>query len=102
MGAVPRYLLRTAGHRPSVVVGTFTTLGAPRNVVRPIADSYFRIESGSGGARHRVQSAGTALIEVVAVARFLKRVAAQRLARRIRTLGVIYGWSDTIRGVSSS
>merc|ERR1719376_1472859 len=80
MGAVPRYLLRTAGHRPSVVVGTFTTLGAPRNVVRPIADSYFRIESGSGGVRHRVQSAGTALIEVVAVARFLERVAAQRLA----------------------
>merc|ERR1719376_1541850 len=101
MGAVPRYLLRTAGHRPSVVVGTFATLGAPRNVVRPVADPYFRVESGSGGARHRVQSAGSALIEVVAVARFLKRVAAQRLARRIRALRVIYGWSDAVRGVSS-
>merc|ERR1719489_697750 len=101
MGAVPRYLLRTTGHRPSVVVGTFATLGAPRNVVRPIADSNFRVESGSGGARHRVQSAGTALIEVVAVSRFLERVAAQRLARRIRALGVIYGWSDAVRGTSS-
>merc|ERR1719489_634142 len=101
MGAVPRYLLRPAGHRPSVVVGTFTTGGASWNVVRPIADSYFRVESGSGGAWHRVQSAGSALIEVVAVARFFERVAAQRLARRIRALGVIYGWSDTVRGTSS-
>merc|ERR1719376_955753 len=101
MGAVPGYLLRTAGHRPSVVVGAFTTGGAPRHVVRPIADSYFRVEGGTGGARHRVQGAGTALVEMVAVARFLERVAAQRLARRIRTLGVIYGWSDTIWGVCS-
>merc|ERR1719376_166902 len=101
MGAVPGYLLRPAGHRPSVVVGTLITGGASRNVVRPIADSYFRVESGSGGARHRVQSAGAALVEMVAVARFLERVAAQRLARRIRALGVIYGWSDTIWGVCS-
>merc|ERR1719376_1376892 len=76
MGAVPRYLLRPAGHRPSVVVGAFTTLGAPRHVVRPITDSYFRVESGSGGAGHRVQSAGSALVEVVAIARFFKRIAA--------------------------
>ena len=73
MGAVPRYLLRTAGHRPSVVVGTFTALGASWNVVRPIADSYFRVESGSGSAGHRVQDTGTALVEVGTISRFLER-----------------------------
>merc|ERR1719489_70197 len=65
MGAVPGYLLRPAGLRPSVVVGAFTTGGASRNVVGPITNPYFRVESGSGGAGHRVQSACTALIEVV-------------------------------------
>merc|ERR1719376_1655006 len=73
MGAVPRYLLRPAGHRPSVVVGTFTTGGAPRHVVRPVADSYFRVESGSGGAWHRVQDTCTALVKVVTISRFLER-----------------------------
>merc|ERR1719376_1746179 len=72
MGAVPRYLLRPAGHRPSVVVGTFTTGGAPRHVVRPVANPDFWVESGSGGAWHRVQDTCTALVKVVAVSWFFE------------------------------